>query len=193
MAFASLVSRGLIALTVLGAAPWAAAQALVATGSNMSFVTRQMGVGVEGSFKRFDAQVQFDPKRADAARVGFAVDLTSVDIGDANTMAELRKPGWFDSARVPQARFASTGVKALGGNRFEISGTLDIKGISRPVVVPITLVQTGMPAGQTRAEGQFALRRLDWRIGDGDWNDPSLVANEVQVRLRLVFTGIAPL
>lgn len=168
-------------------------QKLVAAGSSINFTSKQMGVSVDGSFKKFDAQLNFDPKKPQDAKVAFSIDLTSVDIGDAGTMSELKKPGWFDSARVPAATFTSTSLKTTGPGKFEINGNLVIKGIAKPVTVPVTLTQSGLPAGQTRADGAFTIKRLDYKIGDGDWNDVSLVANDVQVKLRLVFTGIAPL
>jgi polyisoprenoid-binding protein YceI len=169
------------------------AQKLIPTGNNISFTSKQMGVNVEGSFKKFDAQIAFDPKKPDAGKIAFTIDLTSVDIGDASTMAELKKPGWFDSARIAAASFSSTSIKATGAGKFDIVGTLTIKGIAKPVTVPVTLTQTGLPAGQTRADGSFTIKRLDYKIGDGDWNDTSLVANDVNVKLRLMFTGIAAL
>jgi polyisoprenoid-binding protein YceI len=169
------------------------AQKLVPTGSAISFTSKQMGVNVEGSFKKFDAQVAFDPKKPDGGKISFTIDLTSVDIGDASTMAELKKPGWFDSARVPAATFTSTGAKAVGPGKFEFTGNLSIKGISKPVTVPITLTQQSAAAGQTQADGSFVIKRLEYKIGDGDWNDVSLVANDVQVKVRLMFTGIAAL
>jgi polyisoprenoid-binding protein YceI len=166
---------------------------LVPTGSEIAFTSRQMGANVEGNFPKFDSQVSFDPKKPQDAKVSFAIDLAAVDIGSAETRAELRKPGWFDSARVPTASFASTAVKALGGNKFEIAGNLTIKGQSKPVTVPITLTQQGLAAGQTRADGSFVIKRIDYKIGDGDWGDVSLVANEVNVKIKLIFTGIAAL
>jgi polyisoprenoid-binding protein YceI len=173
---------------------YAQAQAkLVPMGSDISFVSRQMGANVEGKFPKFDSQVSFDPKKPQEAKVAFTIDLAAVDIGSAETRAELRKPGWFDSARMPTASFASTSVKALGGNKFEVAGNLTIKGQSKPVTVPISLTQQGVAAGQTRADGSFVIKRMDYKIGDGDWGDVSLVANEVNVKVRLLFTGIAAL
>ncbi len=182
-----------LAITTVLIASTSYAQKLMPTGNVISFTSKQMGVNVEGSFKKFDAQVAFDPKKPDGGKIAFTIDLTSVDIGDAGTMAELKKPGWFDSARVPAATFASTGIKATGPGKFDIAGNLTIKGIAKPVTVAVALTQQGMPAGQTRADGSFVIKRLEYKIGDGDWNDTSLVANDVQVKLRLMFTGIAAL
>ena len=44
--------------------------------------------------------------------------------------------------------------------------------------VPVTLAQSG---ATSTATGAFTLKRLDYRIGDGEWSDTSLVADEVQV------------
>jgi polyisoprenoid-binding protein YceI len=186
MKFVSALLMGLVVMPFAASAQ----QKLVPAQSEIAFVSKQFGVPVGGKFKKFDAEVAFDPKKVDAAKVNFTVDLLSADIGNSETEAELKKPGWFNSAKVPQATFTSTSVKALGGGKFEFAGKLAIKGISQNVVVPVTLTQA---AGVTKAVGSFTLKRLDFKIGDGEWNDVSLVANEVVVNVKLALTGIAPL
>jgi polyisoprenoid-binding protein YceI len=167
-----------------------AQQKLLADKSELVFVSKQMGVPVEGKFKKFDAQLSFDPKKPEASKVSFTVDLTSVNIGNAETERELRKPGWFDSVKLPSASFASSSVKALGGGKFEFAGKLSIKNNVQNISVPVTLTQKD---GVTQAVGSFVIKRLDFKIGDGEWNDPSLVANEVTVQLKLALTGVASL
>ena len=167
-----------------------AEQKLVPAQSEISFTSKQMGVPVSGSFKKFDAQIAFDPKKPELTKVSFSVDLLSADIGNSETEKELKKPGWFDSLKMPAAIFTSSGVKSLGGGKFEFSGKLAIKGVSQNIVVPVTLAQAN---GTTRVIGNFILKRLDFKIGDGDWNDVSLVANEVIVNIKLSVTGIAAL
>ena len=49
----------------------------------------------------------------------------------------------------------------------------------------------GPAAGQGTASGSFTLKRLDFRLGEGEWADVSAVANEVQVRFRLQLSGLA--
>jgi polyisoprenoid-binding protein YceI len=178
-----------IAVTTLSFAA-TAQQKLVPAQSEISFTSKQMGVPVDGKFNKFDAQLAFDPKRPDASKVSFTVDLTSVNIGNADTEKELRNPGWFDSAKVPAATFTSSGIKALGAGKFEIAGKLSIKNLTQNVLVPVTLTQKD---GTTRADGSFTLKRLDFKIGDGEWNDVSLVANEVIVKIKLALTGIPAL
>ncbi|MDO9314483.1 MAG: YceI family protein [Burkholderiaceae bacterium] len=180
----------LCALVGLIALPALAQQKVVPAQSEIGFVTRQMGVPVDGKFRKFDAQVMFDPKQPAAAKIGFTIDLVSASIGTAETEAELVKPDWFDTKKFPQATFTSTVVKPTGAGKFDVAGTLSIKGSSQAVVVPVMLVQTG---AMTTATGAFTLKRLDFKIGAGDWGDTSIVANDVQVKFKLTLTGVGAL
>ena len=52
----------------------------------------------------------------------------------------------------------------------------------------------GSPAGPaSTAVGSFTLKRLDFKIGDGEWADTSMVANDVTVKFKLALSGMAPL
>ncbi len=178
-----------LALLVL-ALPAGAQQRLIPAQSEIVFTIRQTGVPVEGRFRRFDAQLAFDPKKPEASKVAISIDLLSASIGDADTEAELAKPDWFDTKKFAQATFQSTGIKSTGPGRFDVAGRLAIKGAARDIVVPLTLTQAG---AVSTANGSFTLKRLDYRIGDGDWKDTSMIANDVQVRFKLVVQGLAAL
>lgn len=164
-------------------------QALVPAQSEVTFVARQLGVPLAGRFKQFAAQTAFDPRSPQTSKIAFQVALASVDV-NPDTNVELVKPEWFGAARFPQANFQSSAIKALGGGRFEVVGKLAIKGQARDLVVPVQLTQA---AGLSTATGAFTLKRLDFKIGDGDWADPSVVANEVQVKFKLVLKGVPAL
>ena len=177
-------------LTLLAVAAAAAAyadQQLVPAQSEIVFTSRQMGVPVDGRFRKFDAQVAFDPRQPQAAHIALSIDLGSVALGAAEVEAELAKPDWFGVKEHPRATFQSATVQPLGGGRFDVAGKLAIKGITRDVVVPVALAQAG---GDTTATGAFVIKRQDFRIGDGEWNDTSLVANEVQVKFKLRLAGV---
>jgi polyisoprenoid-binding protein YceI len=174
-------------LTMAAVSGASAQQKLAAAQSEIAFTSRQMGVPVDGKFTRFDAQLTFDPKKPETSKVAFTVDLTSVSIGSGEVEAELAKPGWFDTKKQPQATFQSTAFKPAGAGKFDVSGKLSIKGQAQDVVVPVTVQQSGSNATAT---GTFTLKRLAYKIGDGEWNDTSIVADEVQVRFKLALTGL---
>ena len=146
-----------VMFAALGSANSYAEQKLQAAKSDIVFVSKQMGVPVEGRFKSFDAQISFDPA----------------------------KP-----AKFAKAGFQSTAIKNTAPGKYEVSGKLSIKGVSQDIVVPVSLTQTG---GLTTAVGSFAIKRLGFKIGDNEWSDTSLVADEVQVKFKFVLTGVAKL
>ncbi len=178
----------LAAYGLLTASP-ANAQTVDIAKSEIAFVSKQMGVPVEGLFKKFDAQIAFDPKKPEAGKVNFAIETGSASLSpDADS--ELIKPIWFNVAAFPKATFTSSSIKALGGGKFEVAGKLAIKGQTRDVVVPVAVSQA---AGVSTASGSFSIKRLEFKIGEGEWADTSMVANDVQVKFKLALRGMAPL
>ena len=79
-------------LPLLAAAQTPPAAKLLPAQSEIVFTSRQMGVPVEGRFRRFDAQVAFDPRQPESGRVTLSVDLASVAMGAAESEAEVAKP-----------------------------------------------------------------------------------------------------
>ncbi len=169
---------------------------LVAPQSEVGFTIKQMGVPVNGRFKRFAVQTNFDPKSPQTSQVTLRFELASATVS-ADADPELGKPDWFATAKFPQATFASTGIKALGGGKFEVAGKLSIKGSSRDVVVPMQLTQQAQANAAnglvSTVTGGLAIKRLDFKVGEGDWADTSFVANDVQVKFKLVLPGVPAL
>lgn len=169
----------------------AGAQTLQPQGAEIVFTSKQMGVPVEGRFKSFKLDAfQFDPKKPEAAKIALTVQTRSAGVGTPEVDEELLKPDWFDAARFPEAKFVAQSVKALGAGRFELSGQFTLKGQTKPITLPLQLSQAGTTS---TASGSFTLKRTDWKIGAGEWADTSIVANEVQVRFKFPFSGMAPL
>ncbi|MEG1064315.1 YceI family protein [Comamonas sp.] len=162
-------------------------QALVPAQSAVNFEAKQMGVPLKGHFKKFDAKIAFDAAKPEASKIHFSIDTGSATMGAKETDAELPKADWFNVAKFPQATFDSSAVKALGGGKFQVDGTLTIKGNAQKVSLPVTLTQSG---ATTTATGTLPLKRLTFKIGDGDWKDTSMVADEVTVQFKLALTGV---
>ena len=172
------------------ALPALAEQKLVATQSEVGFIFKQMGVPVDGHFKKFDAQISFDAAKLAASKVAFTVDIASATLGAPEADAELPKAEWFNTAKFPKASFNSSSFKALGAGKYEVAGKLSVKGQTQDVVVPLTMTQTG---AVTFATGSFPIKRLAFKIGEGDWTDTSLVADNVQVKFKLALNGVSKL
>jgi len=159
------------------------AQAIDAARSSVSATFKQMGVPVEGKFKKVGGQVGYDPANPAAARASVDVDIASFDLGDAQYNHEVQQKDWFDGARFPAASFVSTSVKASGAGKLEVGGKLTIKGRSVNVSVPLSVRSE---AGATVFDGSVPVRRLAFAIGEGEWKDTALLADEVVVKFHLV-------
>lgn len=154
--------------------------------SALTFAYKQMGVGMEGKFKKFAVQLSFDPAKLAAAKATMDVDLASIDTGSAEADDEVAGKQWFNTKAFPTARFVSSGVKSLGGNRYEVAGQLTIKGRSQPVAATTTVTVQGNNA---TFDGAFVLKRADFAIGEGPWADFGTVANEIQIKFHLLATS----
>jgi polyisoprenoid-binding protein YceI len=162
----------------------AGAQRLLVDKSEIRFVSKQLGVNVEGRFRTWKANIVFLPKDLAKSKAEFDIDLGSIDLASDESETEIKSVQWFNTAKFPIAHFASTSIKGLGGERYEIAGKLTLKGVTRDVVVPIALKKD--PSGNNVAEGSFPLKRNDYKVGEGMWADTDLVADDVLVRVRMV-------
>ena len=151
--------------------------------SSLAFVSKQMNVPVEGRFKSFRSKLSFDPAKPTAAKAELEIDLASIDAGSKDADDEVANKAWFDTRAFPVAKFVSTSVKPLGGNRYEVAGKMTIKGRTQDLTTPVTVTQQGNSA---TFEGSLVLKRADYAIGDGVWADFGTVANEVQIKFRLL-------
>jgi len=189
MNYSSLTrTAGWVLLAALAGASAHADQRLLPAQSDISFVTKQMGVPLEGRFKKFDANIAFDPAKPESGNIAFTIDISSATLGAPEPDAELPKATWFNTAKFPQATFQSSAIKSLGGGKFEVAGKLAIKGNVRDAVVPVSLVQSG---STTTANGVFTIKRLAFKIGENEWADTSMVADDVQIKFKLALSGVA--
>ena len=174
------------ALGLTGAANAIEYKTVLADKSAINFQFKQMNVGMDGHFKKFNTQLSFDPANAANAKVSLDVDLASIDTGSSDGNSEVAGKPWFNTPAFPTAKFVSTSVKPLGGNRYEVAGQLTIKGKTQPVVAPTTVTVQG---DQATFDGSFVIKRADFAIGEGEWADFSVVANEIQVKFKVIATG----
>ena len=156
--------------------------------SSLSFVYKQMNVPVEGQFKSFRSKLAYDPAKPAAAKAEVEIDLASIDAGSKDANDEVAGKAWFNTKAFPIAKFVATSVKPLGGNRLELAGKMSIKGKTLDLVTPVTVTQQGNAA---TFDGSLVLKRADYGIGDGIWADFGTVANEIQIKFRLVATAAA--
>jgi len=151
--------------------------------STVTAISKQMNVPVDGTFRKFNAQLTFDPAKPTAGSANLSIDTDSYDLGDPEYNKQVRGKEWFDSATFPKATFVSTAIAPAGGNQYKVTGKLTIKGKSQTVTVPVSITQQG--ATQT-FDGSLPIKRTQYDIGSGEWKDTSVVADDVVIKFHIV-------
>jgi len=171
------------ALATAGLAANLAWAQIDAAKSSVTAVAKQIGVPMEGKFKKFDATVDFDPAKLATSSAKVEIDVSTFEIGDAETTKEVKGKDWFDAARYPKAVFQSTAIKAGAAGKYDVAGKLTIKGKTVDVTIPATYKQEG---GAQVFDGVLPIKRTAFNIGDGEWKDTSVVADDVQIKFHIV-------
>ena len=163
----------------LGNAQATVYQAVVPEKSAITFSFKQMGVAMDGKFKKFTAQANLDTARPDKAAGRIDIDLASIDTGSSEADQEVVGKSWFNVAAHPRASFVLKTLKPAGPNQYEALGQLSIKGQTREITAPVRLSPQGVMTGS------FVMRRADFGIGEGLWAKFDVVANEITVHFNL--------
>ena len=87
---------------------------------------------------------------------------------------------------VAKANFVSTSMKNLGAGKLEVNGNLNIKGKTLAVRFPLQVKTEGKALS---FEGNLPIKRLQFNIGEGEWKDTSMVADEVIIKFKVVTTS----
>jgi hypothetical protein len=114
--------------------------------------------------------------------LAFGADFGSLPVDLAGGESEAEVGGRRGSIRRSSRLRLRVGIKGVGGDRCEIAGTLSLKRASQRS----SSVALKRDAANSVAEGEFKVRRLDFKVGEGMWADTDTIANDVTVRVRMV-------
>ncbi|MBC3931098.1 YceI family protein [Undibacterium curvum] len=172
-----------LAALVLAIPAFAAVLKVDASKSQVNIVFKQMNVPVDAKFKKFSANIDYNAAKPESSKANVEIELNSFDLGDAEYNKEVLKKEWFNAAQFPKASFTSTSMKPAGAGKLDVSGTLTIKGKASNVSFPVTIKQEG---GKQIFDGALPIKRLTYNIGEGEWKDTSMVADEVTIKFHVV-------
>lgn len=151
--------------------------------TSVSAVFKQMNVPVEAKFKKHNIVIDYNAAAPDTSKATVDIDTASLDVGDAEMNKEVAKKEWFNAAQFPKASFVSSAIKSAGPGKLTVTGKLTIKGKAADVSFPITVKTEG---GKQVFDGALPIKRLAFGVGDGEWKDTSMVADEVTIKFHVV-------
>lgn len=177
--------RWLAAAVICIALPAIGATALKtdAAKSSVTITFKQLNVPVDAKFRKFNAQINYDAAKPETSKATVDIDIAGFDLGDPEYNKEVMKKEWFNAAHFPKASFVSSQIKAGAAGKLDVTGKLTIKGKTSDVSFPLTVKKDG--ANQI-FEGALPIKRLSYNIGEGEWKDTSMVADEVTIKFRVV-------
>ena len=180
----ALTAAALVAM--MSATPVFAADYVQAPGSTLAFASRYDGEVFTGRFSEFATKLSFDPARPEAGKLDVTIGLASADTGNADRDSTLKTAEFFDVAKFAQARYSATGFRKLADGRYVADGTLELRGVRKPVT--LTFAWTG--GAQPVLEGKAVVKRLEFGVGGGDWADTSVIPDEVNISTRVALKPI---
>lgn len=153
--------------------------------SSVSATFKQMNVPVESKFKKHNIVIDYNDKSPETSKATVEIETASLDLGEAEMNKEVAKKEWFNSAQFPKATFTSTSIKSAGAGKLTVTGKLTIKGKAADVSFPLTVKADGK---NQVFDGSLPIKRLAFNIGEGEWKDTGMVADEVLIKFRVITT-----
>ena len=159
-----------------------------ASQSELSYAVSFEQLPLNGQFKEFS--VDYTPRQ----KLRVVVDISSVDMGNSDINDAIRDADWFDIKQHSQAVFFSDNINAVGEGEFMAKGTLQLKGIKKPVSVPFSwtpsssissistpATSTKEPTRAAKMSGKLTLSRSDFAIGSQEWASGDQIGIDVSV------------
>jgi polyisoprenoid-binding protein YceI len=160
------------------------------THSEATFQVRHLITKVRGNFADFEGTVAFDESAPAQSSVSFTIQASSINTNVADRDKHLRSDDFFAVEQFPTITFRSSAIRSKGGNRFDVTGDLTMRGVTKSIVIPVDLLGTvADPWGNQRVafEGELTLNRKDYGL---TWNAALetggfIVGDEVKVNLSI--------
>jgi polyisoprenoid-binding protein YceI len=160
------------------------------THSDVTFQVRHFASKVRGNFSNFEGTIQADASKPEMSSVAFTIRTASVNTNNADRDKDLQSPNFFDAARCSDITFQSSRIASAGKDRYEVTGTLTMRCVSKEVTIPVTFLGFARdPWGNDRASFEIItkLNRKDYGI---NWNKALdngglMLSDDVDVSIEL--------
>ena len=158
--------------------------------TTVGFQVRHIFTQLGGKFGDFAGTIQVDRAKPENSSVEFTIQAKSIDTNEPRRDEHLRSADFFDVANHPTITFKSTSLKANGKDAWLVTGDLSMRGVTKQVTLPVTLLGEGKdPWGNEKMglETSLTLNRKDYGLV---WNKAletggMLVGEEVKVQIAV--------
>ena len=137
------------------------------THSEATFQVRHLVTKVRGRFTDLGGSIAFDEASPEASAVTFTIQAGSIDTGTPDRDAHLRSEDFFHVEQYPAITFVSTAIRARGGNEFDVTGDLTMRGVTKRITLPVSYLGTARdPWGKEKIgfETETTINRKDYGL-----------------------------
>jgi polyisoprenoid-binding protein YceI len=188
----NLLLAAVVALALSAPAP-AATWAVDAPHTEVNFSVKHFFTPVNGSFDKWDIDLQYDAENPEKSKVTVTIDIASVNTGNEKRDNHLRSGDWFEVETHPTMTFKSTKVEKVSDNKLIAHGTLDIKGHEQKVDLTITHLGTQQRSEEMQKmmgakevasfEATASIDRNDFEVGVGNWAATMVVGDKIDITI----------
>lgn len=152
--------------------------------SRLGFKITHMNISeVNGIFKEFEIIVNAKKTDFSDAVIQLTADIGSIDTEVGARDNHLKSQDFFDEENYPSMKFKSTSIREIGKHKYEVTGDLTLRNITKQVRVVMTYNGTIVnPVTHKKTAGfHFTgeIKRYDFNIGSTI--PDKLVGNEVAI------------
>ena len=156
-----------------------------APGSSLTFTFDQAGAASKGSFKQFGTELVYDEKSPAAGSLHVKVQIASIDTQDQERNDMLVGADLFDAQKYPTAQYTASSLAHTAAGGLEAVGKLTLRGVTKDLRLPLKIVPS---ASGLELSGATSIKRLDYGVGQGDWQSTEGVADEVKIQYKVALT-----
>jgi polyisoprenoid-binding protein YceI len=164
--------------------------------SQINFLASSRLVDAQGYWEKWTATILFDPDAIEKSQVNITIDAKSINTRVEMRDNDLRSKNFFFVDSFPAITFVSKIVNKLPGQasdslmsntKLNVTGDLTMRGITKSITVPTTLVFFDRKANRGRVKGKFIVMRKDYNVGFDPPMNP--VQNEVELTIDISFVA----
>jgi len=134
-------------------------------------------------FGQVDGAITYDADNVGQSSVNVTIPLAGMESHVAAFNEHLRSADFFDAEKYPTITFASTRVEAAGNDKLRVIGDLTLHGVTRPVVLDVTINKLGEHPMAKRPAAGFDATTTILRSEFGIARYVPNVSDEVRIRI----------
>ena len=136
-----------------------------------------------GEFTQFDSELMIDPDHPERTTVAVVIHVGSVSMSWQDAAELLRSPEFFDAAHHPDARFTSTKVVPVSVDHYAVRGTLELRGVTRPVQLDARLTDRHFDAATQSEVADFVVQGQVQRSAFGMTAESMFISDKVEINI----------